>query len=183
LAERDPGFRAGEKPARAQILGVLDDRLAEGLGIQAHPAPSRLVFVPGDPVVQPLAWLEVGRKPAADAGGDSLIAQQRTGDDCEVPAGADHPPFGASRLADRCRVHREKHLDELVCGANLVLGEALAGQAEVLGVARLDHQGAHRRADMHRRPVDAVQRRPVHPVQSREWARAAVVNDPGHAAG
>lgn len=83
-----------QEPLRSRCMGASADPF------RRH---RQVIALLDDPVVQALAGLGVGGESAAHSGGDPSEAQQSTGQQGAVPAGADYPLARPPYLAQRSR--------------------------------------------------------------------------------
>jgi len=128
---------------------------AQDLRIEPDPAAIP-VPVLDDPVVQPLAVLEVSGESAASPGFNPPVTQEGTAQQREMTAGADRALHGRPAGGNRSRVQRQQRAQDPRRGPEVALTQPGFPQAEVLGLVWLDDQQVHWRAHVHRVVADTL---------------------------
>ena len=143
-----PGLAGGQEVSRWQvgrIGGESEDLTLEpvDLGVEDHPALA--VPVLDDPVVQPLARLEVAPEAATGAARNAGVAEQGDRQRREVPAVAGEAVLRGSGLDEGPVVVVEQAPDHVAHGADLHVVEVVLCDDDVvqLGEERVQHQPAY----------------------------------------
>lgn len=175
LAVLNPCLATGQELTRSEILGMLDIRLAEVFGVDAHPAPLFGGPVLGDPVVDAAALQEVGPEAAPGPRGDAPRSQECAGDGGEVSACADHPCLGGASLVQRGWIEGDQGGDQLADRSDVLLREPCLRNSHCGGVRGLNDQALRGGADTNGVIRQALDELELRRVQAREGAGLRVV--------
>jgi hypothetical protein len=128
----------------------------------------------GDPVVEPLGRLEVGREAAPGPRRDADRPQERGREDGEVPAGPDHPvPKGTFR-GKTSAVSLQRPAQDRLGRPGVPLGQAPGRQIGALGGGRWNDQAL---GAMRHRPATSSRSEPI----SSRCSSLKLVSGPGWA--
>jgi hypothetical protein len=111
---------------------VADREIADEdfIELRVEQRPAALVRLPvfADPVILELPWVEVGAEAASASGRHAVMAEDRDGEQHEVAADADQPPFGRTGDVERLSVERQQRFDHPRHRPDVALGAARLGK-------------------------------------------------------